>query len=83
MYAITDKSKIGVFRFKKYHISQSYTHMCLCAWMIALTSSEFTMLNILLQNTPDAVGSAMASMNSNKLQLQMKHLFYNLMCDAW
>lgn len=60
---LTAKRKIGVFRFKKCRISRSDTHMCLCAWMIALTSSEFTMLNILLQNTPDAVGSAMASIN--------------------
>lgn len=32
--------------------------------MIALTSSELTMLSILLQNTPDAVGSTMMSVNT-------------------
>lgn len=31
--------------------------MCLWAWMIAFTSSELTMLSILLQKTPEAVGS--------------------------
>lgn len=46
--------------------SQYDTHMCLWAWMIALTSSELTMLSILLQNTPDAVGSTMTSIKTKK-----------------
>lgn len=44
------------------------THMCLWAWMIAFTSSELTMLSILLQKTPDAVGSSMASIKTGKLK---------------
>ncbi len=46
------------------------THMCLWAWMMALTSSELTMLSILLQNTPEAVGSAMMRVETTKLQTQ-------------
>lgn len=38
-------------------VVQTVTHMCLWAWMMALTSSEFTILSILLQNIPEAVGS--------------------------
>lgn len=44
--------------------SQHDTYMCLWAWMIAFTSSELTMLSILLQNTPDAVGSTMMSIST-------------------
>lgn len=52
--------------------SHNDTHMCLWAWMMALTSSELTMLSILLQNTPDAVGSTMMSIKTKKAA--KKHL---------
>lgn len=42
--------------------------MCLWAWMMAFTSSELTMLSILLQKTPDAVGSSMAGIKTGKLK---------------
>lgn len=38
--------------------------------MMALTSSELTMLSILLQNTPDAVDSTMMKVKKEKLQIQ-------------
>lgn len=51
-----------------YNSIHHITHMCLWACMMAFTSSEFTMLSILLQNTPEAVGSTMMKMK--KLQMQ-------------
>lgn len=56
------------------------TYMCLWAWMIALTSSVLTMLNILLQNTPDAEDSTMMSIKT--IKAVNKSRFRNLVCVA-
>lgn len=49
--------------------------MCLWAWMMALTSSELTMLSILLQNTPDAVDSTMMKVKKEKLRVHCGCLY--------
>lgn len=41
---------------------------------MAFTSSELTMLNILLQKTPDAVGSSMVSIKTGVLKTTVKRV---------
>lgn len=70
---------VGCRRHTTFHqvIRHSVTHMCLWAWMMALTSSEFTMLSILLQNTPEAEGSTIMT-NQLSTQTWVEKPAYNM-----
>lgn len=50
--------------------------------MMAFTSSEFTMLSILLQNIPDAVGSMMTLFTKHKILVLLMNQIHNKLTDT-